>query len=120
MTNGSRYAEPSRLFEKLWLAMVQMIGTAATAALLYRAARYGAAEFPELAELEVHEVGLDYEYRLPGAWANQRQNGWPPSFAHLVRSRLVPILRELTGQVVIQRLRQERDLAPLLEGEGSP
>src|SRR5579864_4385133 len=61
---------PAALFTLLWDALVDLLGTASTAALLRRAAHRANRAHPELGEVEVQVVreGLEYRYTLPGAW----------------------------------------------------
>ncbi len=56
------------LFTILWDALADLLGTAATATLLKRAAQRAAARSPELAGLVIKRDGLIYRYSCPPAW----------------------------------------------------
>ena len=107
-----------RLFALVWDDMVDLLGSSATATLLRRAAKHAASGHPKLRELVIHKPTFDYEYTVPPAWKNNGRD----TLALLLRA-LVPLLRELTGPIVIQRLCSIPEIAQsrLLAGEeGSP
>jgi hypothetical protein len=96
------------LFTLLWDALADLLGTAATAALLRRAAQRANRANPELAEVYVVREGLEYRYSLPSAW----QAPCAPAdraFRHLV-AVLLPVLAELTGPIAARRLAQVPEL----------
>ncbi len=98
----------STLFGLLWEALADLLGTAATATLLRRAARRGAMRDPELAELVVERQGLAWIYTCPPAW-----NAASAVHLHALRTligELRPILVEMTGQLVIRHLEQVPEL----------
>jgi len=88
------------LFTILWESLSDVLGTAATATLLKRAARRAATRSPELSGLVIQREGLLYVYTVPPAWKDKSE-GTPPALRELV-IELRPILIELTGQVVIR------------------
>ncbi len=94
----------SVLFTMLWDALSDVLGTAATATLLKRAARRAAARNPELAELTIERQGLSYGYTCPAGWSGASR-GNPPALRDLI-GELRPLLIEMTGQVVIRHLEQ--------------
>ena len=96
------------LFTLLWDALADVVGTAATATLLRRAARRAAPRCPELAELAISREKLEYRYTLPPAWAGGAE-GTPLALRELV-AELRPLLVELTGPVVIRRLERIPEL----------
>ena len=96
------------LFTILWEALADVLGTAATATLLRRAARRAAARCPELAELAISREKLEYRYALPPAWA-AGTDGTPLALRELV-AELRPLLVELTGPVVVRRLERVPEL----------
>jgi len=100
------------LFTILWEALTDVLGTAATATLLRRAARRAAPRCPELAELAIARESLEYGYTLPAAWKDPAE-GTPPALRALV-TELRPILIELTGQVVMRHLEQLPELREFL------
>ena len=109
--NGSaRVAEltASDLFTLLWQTLADMLGTAATATLLRRAAQRAAVAWPELAALSITRGALEYEYQVPGAWSEPAPKP-PQALCELVRE-LWPLLLELTGSVVVNRLSQVAEL----------
>ena len=99
-------ATSEKRFALLWDDMVDLLGSSATATLLRRAAKHVASQQPTLRELVIHKPAFDYEYTVPPAWKNDGRD----TLALLVRA-LVPLLRELTGPIVIQRLRSIPELA---------
>lgn len=92
------------LFSALWEALADVLGTAAAATLLKRAARRAAIRSPELAELVFQREELRYGYSLPPSWKEQSEET-PPALRELV-AELRPILVELTGRVVLRHLEQ--------------
>jgi hypothetical protein len=102
----------SALFTILWDALADLLGTAATATLLKRAARRAQARSPELAELAIQRQGLGYSYTCPPSWSG-RSIGTPPALRDLI-GELRPLLIEMTGQLVIQSLEQILELRALL------
>ena len=96
------------LFAILWDALADLLGTAATATLLKRAARRAAAPTPELNGLSIERQGLVYSYRCPSGWSDASA-GTPPALRELM-GELRPLLIEMTGQLVIQHLEQILEL----------
>ena len=113
-TNGTSKVQagaspsPAALFTLLWDALVDLLGTAATAALLRRAAHRANQVSPELGEVHVMREGLVYRYTLPGAWYV------PGAAADRALRRLVaellPMLAELTGPVAERHLARVQEL----------
>ena len=115
--SGATRAEPSgaELFALLWQALADMLGTAAAATLLRRAAQRAATTFPELAALNIARLTLEYQYKVPAGWNQSAAE--PPEALFLLISELWTLLTELTGTVVVHRLEQipelrERGLVP--------
>jgi hypothetical protein len=96
------------LFNLLWEALADVLGTAATATLLRRAARRALPRCPQLGELTIERENLEYRYRLPGAWEDPDKI-LPPALRELV-GELRPLLVELTGPVVLRHLEQVPEL----------
>jgi hypothetical protein len=109
-TGAAAGAEPSvaALFTLIWDALADVLGTAATATLLRRAARRAAPRCAELTELAVVREKLEYRYTLPSAWADGA-GGTPLALRELV-AELRPLLVELTGPVVVRRLERIPEL----------
>ena len=106
------------LFALVWHALADMLGTAAAATLLRRAARRAAVRSPELTQLSITRDSLEYQYALPASWSTPAASP-PPALRELV-SELCVLLVDLTGPVVINRLAQipelhERGMVPQLE-----
>ncbi len=68
------------LFKDLWESLADVLGTAATATLLRRAARRAVPRSPELAELAIAKANLEYRYTLPSVGTAQL-SGYGISFA---------------------------------------
>jgi hypothetical protein len=101
----------AEMFELLWGALADVLGTAATAILVRRAikratSRAGWSESPLVAR-----NGLDYQYRLPEAW-KEPGNDEARDALRVVAAELRGLLVELTGPVVVRRLGR---LAPFRE-----
>lgn len=108
--SGPNPAELSgtELFGLLWHALADMLGTAAAAALLRRAAQRSASTFPELVALEIRRRNLEYEYKLPAEWSQAAVA--PPEALFLLMNELWTLLTELTGSVVANHLQQVPEL----------
>ena len=96
------------LFALLWDALADLLGTAAAATLVRRAARRAAPRNEELAQLAIVRENLEYKYTLPPAW-NDWTKGTRHALRHLV-AELLPLLVELTGPIVVTRLAQIPEL----------
>ncbi len=93
----------AQVFEVLWRELVSVLGTAAAATLVRRAARRVAVRASELSRLAIVREGWAYRYVLPPGWAD-RPAVHLPAFDELVRVELVALLQEFTGLIVIVRL----------------
>src|SRR5438105_5757664 len=96
------------LFTILWDALADLLGTAAAATLVRRAAMRAASRNADLARLAIKRDGLAFRYSCPPAW-NGPSSGVPPALRELV-AELRPLLIEMTGQIVIQHLEQILEL----------
>jgi hypothetical protein len=96
------------LFALVWDALADLLGTAATATLVRRAARRATPRCLELAELTVVRNELDYEYEVPAVWQDQAA-GTPFALVALVEE-LWPLLVELTGAVAVRHLERIPEL----------
>ncbi|PYM56860.1 MAG: hypothetical protein DMD79_21065 [Candidatus Rokuibacteriota bacterium] len=94
---------PAGLFALLWASLADLLGTAATAALLRRAAKRAQPMCPELSGMVIALSGLSYDYRLPESWARQG-DGQALTALRRLAVELRPLLIELAGPVVIRRL----------------
>jgi hypothetical protein len=96
------------LFALVWQALADVLGTAAAATLLRRAAQRAEPRWPELEGLSITRENLDYGYVIPPSWDAR---GAEPSQAlcELVRE-LWMLLVELTGHAVVQRLERISEL----------
>jgi hypothetical protein len=96
------------LFTVLWEALADVLGTAAAATLVRRAAKRAVLRWPELAGLSITREGLDYRYTLPSAWTDATPDR-PEPLCELARE-LWTLLVDLTGSVVVNRLAQIPEL----------
>jgi len=109
--NASGELSNADLFALLWQTLADVLGTAAAATLLRRAAQRALAASPELSGLEITRATLEYAYQVPEAWnAPGPQSSRP--LCDLVRELRV-LLIELTGSVVVARLLQVPELREL-------
>jgi hypothetical protein len=99
---GCRAAD---VFDALWAALADVIGPTATAALVQRSVKRAAASEPELQHLLISREQFIYKYSLPASWGDAEADA-RPALRQVVRE-LVPLLAELTGPVVVRRLRQD-------------
>lgn len=104
----------------LWDALTELMGDAATATLVRRAAKRAAARVPDLEGVTIERDRFEYRYVVPASWDRAPE---PHEAAHaldeLVRE-LRPLLVELTGDVVVRRLRRTPGLercGHLLDGD---
>ncbi len=102
-------SSPSEIFDVLWAALVEILGSPATATLLRRSAKRRLGDFPELGELAITRKGFEYAYTVPPDWkhANERSNA---ALQALIQN-LYSLLFELTGPVVLHRLEALPQLA---------
>jgi hypothetical protein len=96
------------LFGRVWLIMVDMLGEPATAALLGRSIKRASVHDLSLQQLVIKRDGFEYTYKTPVEW----QDRGPEAVASLRRlaHELSPLLRELTGKVIVERLHADPDL----------
>jgi hypothetical protein len=84
-----------------WESLVDILGSATAATLVRRAAARAAARAPSLKELTVAREHLEYRCVVPGSWRSDESG----AELHVLCEELGALLRELTGSVVINRLR---------------
>ena len=99
---GSVERTAAALFAIVWDALAEVLGTAATAAIVRRAATLAAKESPELIELRVVRENLEYRYALPHAWSQASD----AIALRVLVAQIGRLLVELTGTVVIHRLEE--------------
>jgi len=104
---------PSETFDVLWRVLVELLGSSATATLLRRSARRRLGDFPELVELAITRKDFEYTYAVPADWKHttERSNA---ALQALVQD-LCCLLLELTGPVVLRRLKTSSQLAKCLQ-----
>jgi hypothetical protein len=93
----------AEIFEAVWTALIEVLGTATTATLIRRAAKRAAATAPDLPSVVVNRNTVTYEVEVPAIW---RRPGDARAW-HSLRALLTELgflLRELTGVVVTRRL----------------
>jgi len=98
----------ANIFDILWRALADILGTAAAATLLRRAALRALPRWPELAAISIRRERLEYGYTVPSAWNDPAPDA-PQALRELARE-LWTILVELTGSVVVNRLAQIPEL----------
>jgi hypothetical protein len=109
------------LFGLLWRGLADILGTAAAATLLRRAAQRTLPRCPELLALVITRESLEYRYTLPVHWGDAAPKA-EGELSELARE-LWPLLTALTGSVVVQRLAQipELQACGIVPGEeGAP
>jgi hypothetical protein len=98
----------SELFDVLWATLTDVIGPTATAALLQRSIKRAAADQPELRELVIGRDQFVYTYTVPRSWTRPEVTSLPA--LKRMMHELWPLLSDLTGPVVVRRLRDEPQL----------
>lgn len=106
-----RQVSAADLFALLWKELADILGTAAAATLLRRAAQRARPRAPELAALSIMRQGLEYRYTLPSNWTSPLSD--PSGALVALAQELWPLLIDLTGSVVVQRLAQVPELEAL-------
>ena len=104
---GSEHS-PAVLFAIVWDLLSEVLGTAAAAAIVRRAAGRGAAESPELVDLAIVRADLEYQYTLPHGWSQAVERA--PIALRVLVVEIGRLLVELTGTVVVRRLEQVPEL----------
>jgi hypothetical protein len=95
------------LFGFLWDGLVDLVGTAATAVLMRRAARRALPRSGELSELTISRVDGEYGYVVPPSFG--RAVG-PPAALRDLADELRPILHEFMGEVALRHLEHVPEL----------
>jgi hypothetical protein len=108
------------LFAVLWRALADILGTAAAATLLRRAAQRALPRSAELAGLSIARENLEYRYTVPSVW-NDPAPDPPQALCELARE-LWTLLMNLTGTIVVNRLARiselrDHGIVPQLEEE---
>ena len=111
---GDGDLDAAALFAIVWDALAEVLGTAATAAIVRRAAGRAATDSPELVDVVIRREKLEYRYTLPHAWSHRAGAATPEQRAPIAFRALVAeigrLLVELTGTVFIGRLEQIPEL----------
>lgn len=105
---GGSEGSAAVLFAIVWDVLAEVLGTAATAAIVRRATGRAAVESPELVDLVIVREDLEYRYTLPQAWWQKAERG--PIALRVLVMEIGRLLAELTGTVVIRRLEQIPEL----------
>lgn len=109
MTKETQRTTTADSFQLLWDHLSDLIGTSATATLVRRAAKHALPRAPGLSRLEIKRPTFEYEVLVPATWRDDGSD----DLKSLVRT-LQPLLVELTGPIVVQRLRSIPELAAML------
>jgi hypothetical protein len=111
---GDGEIDAAALFAIVWDALAEVLGTAATAAIVRRAAGRAATDSTELVDVVIRREKLEYRYTLPHAWSRAARAATPEEPAPIAFCALVAeigrLLVELTGTVFISRLEQIPEL----------
>jgi hypothetical protein len=111
---GDGDLDAAALFAIVWDAVAEVLGTAATAAIVRRAAGRAATDSPELVDVVIRREKLEYRYALPRDWSHttgaaKSEQRTPLAFRALI-AEIGRLLVELTGTVFIGRLEQIPEL----------
>jgi hypothetical protein len=103
----------ANLFRVLRQGLEGVLGSAATATILRRAAKRAKASAPQLDGIDGFEVvrqGFDYKYELPPSWYTPDSDVALGAFNYLISEHVRPIVVELTGVVgvgLFERISEE-------------
>ena len=100
---GARQPTVEDLFVLLWDTLADILGTAATAILLRRAIKRAIPRWPILNGITIKTERIEYQYQIPAAWQHEHEGDGLDALRAVV-DELYPLLTELTGAIVIQRL----------------
>jgi len=95
------------LFRALWNGLAELLGTAATAALVGRAARRALPRSQELRDLAIERVDGEFQYVVPRSF--DREEG-PPAALRELAGELQPLLEEMTGGIAVRHLQRVPEL----------
>jgi hypothetical protein len=96
------------LFGVLWETLNDIMGSAATATLVRRAVKHASSRSPGLEGLAITRERFEYRYALPESWKHESQVAL--SDLQGLTRELQPLLVELTGPIVLHRLRSLQEL----------
>jgi hypothetical protein len=108
--DGDGDLNPAALFTMVWETLTELLGTAATAAIVRHAAGRAATESLELVDLFIRREDLEYRYTLPHTWSDAVTAERVPIALHALVAEIGRVLGELTGTVVVGRLEQIPEL----------
>jgi hypothetical protein len=97
------------LFDAMWTSLVDMLGPTATATLIERSVKRARAKQDNLEHPVIVREQFTYRHRTPPSWSGDTDLA-STGFQAVV-AELLPLLVELTGTVVVRRLRE----VPILE-----
>lgn len=107
VVRGADDLSGAALFAKIWDALVDVLGPAATATIVSQSARSAMLRSPVLAEIAITRVDGKYGYVLPRSFEGAI-GGFPP-MNDLLDEIKVPLV-QLTGQVVLRHLERIPEL----------
>lgn len=99
----------SDILALVWAELVRILGAPAAAALLRRSAKRLLHDYPEFKELAITRQGFDYVYTVPADWKQADKKSHAAVEALL--QELCSVLLEMTGPVVVRRLKDLPQLA---------
>ncbi len=109
---GAAPSTAAAIFTALWGAIADVLGGAAAATLVRRAVKRTREAHPELDQLVVAKVGLEYTYFVPPTW--NAAGITAPASLQAVSLELCRTLDAMTGPLMLQRL----SAIPELQGHG--
>ena len=96
------------LFDELWTSLVDILGPTAAAAVITRSVKSAASRQAGLEHPVIVREKFAYHHRTPASWSAANDRGL--SALRAVVTELFPLLTELTGPVVVRRLREVKNL----------
>src|SRR5215207_6915298 len=101
--HSGRGQDAAAVMGLLWETLIDLMGSAATATLLRRAAKRGTSQRPEMVDFSITKSAFEYRYAVPPSWKDGHDRAALAGLHELAR-QLRPLLAELTGAVVLRRL----------------
>jgi hypothetical protein len=98
-----RATSAAELFDLLWDALADVLGTATAAIILRRAIQQAALATGSSERVMVFRNGKDYEYRVPGTWRRPGNDAAVDALRG-VAAALRLLLIQLTGPVLVDQL----------------
>ena len=99
----------AQLFGMVWNTLSDVVGSTATATLINRSVKRSGIRRSNITQLVIARSGFEYTYTVPASWLHGGTE--PLADLHQLALELSPLLFDLTGPVIIRRLKAVPELA---------